>query len=172
MVVSWVSSAFSEKLHTTKHVAHVCLLLIVVFLFEVGAGGLWGGTPTTAAYPPLVTLLFQLLRLLPLLALPQAVFNFLGFICFNAFPERAKLKGSPLLAPFLCLRVVTRGDYPDLVRTNVNRNLNTCLRVGLEKFMIEVVTDKKIDLPENQRIRQVSQYICIEFLDVMIITFT
>lgn len=84
------------------------------------------------------------------------MFNFLGFICFNAFPERAKLKGSPLLAPFLCLRVVTRGDYPDLVRTNVNRNLNTCLRVGLEKFMIEVVTDKKIDLPENQRIRQVS----------------
>ncbi|XP_050700601.1 beta-1,4-mannosyltransferase egh-like isoform X7 [Eriocheir sinensis] len=155
MVVSWVSSAFSETLHTTKHVAHVCLLLIVVALFEVGAGGLWGGTPTTAAYPPLVTLLFQLLRLLPLLALPQAVFNFLGFICFNAFPERAKLKGSPLLAPFLCLRVVTRGDYPDLVRTNVNRNLNTCLRVGLEKFMIEVVTDKKIDLPENQRIRQV-----------------
>ena len=86
------------------------------------------------------------------------MFNFLGFICFNAFPERAKLKGSPLLAPFLCLRVVTRGDYPDLVRTNVNRNLNTCLRVGLEKFMIEVVTDKKIDLPENQRIRQVSTY--------------
>lgn len=71
MVVSWVSSAFSETLHTTKHVAHVCLLLIVVGLFEVGAGGLWGGTPTTAAYPPLVTLLFQLLRLLPLLALPQ-----------------------------------------------------------------------------------------------------
>lgn len=71
MVVSWVSSAFSETLHTTKHVAHVCLLLIVVALFEVGAGGLWGGTPTTAAYPPLVTLLFQLLRLLPLLALPQ-----------------------------------------------------------------------------------------------------
>ena len=55
--------------------AHVCLLLIVVFLFEVGAGGLWGGTPTTAAYPPLVTLLFQLLRLLPLLALPQVKKN-------------------------------------------------------------------------------------------------
>lgn len=75
MVVSWVSSAFSETLHTTKHVAHVCLLLIVVALFEVGAGGLWGGTPTTAAYPPLVTLLFQLLRLLPLLALPQVIRN-------------------------------------------------------------------------------------------------
>lgn len=86
----------------------------------------------------------------------QALFNLLGLICFNAFPERSKLKGSPLLAPFLCLRVVTRGDYPDLVRQNVNRNLTTCLRVGLEKFMIEVVTDKTIDLPENQRIRQVS----------------
>ncbi|XP_064081594.1 beta-1,4-mannosyltransferase egh-like isoform X1 [Macrobrachium nipponense] len=155
MVVSRLSLAFSETLHTTKHVAHVCLFITVVVLFEMGAGGLWGDPPTSASYPPLVTLLLQILRLLPLLALPQALFNFLGLICFNAFPERAKLKGSPLLAPFLCLRVVTRGDYPDLVRQNVNRNLTTCLRVGLEKFMIEVVTDKKIDLPENQRVRQV-----------------
>lgn len=149
------SLAFSETLHTSKHVAHVTVFLLVVLLFQVGASGLWGEQPATIAYPPLVTLLLQLLRVLPLLALPQATFNFLGLICFNAFPERAKLKGSPLLAPFICMRVVTRGDYPDLVRQNVQRNLTTALRVGLEKFIIEVVTDKRIDLPENQRIRQV-----------------
>ncbi|MCL4127227.1 UNVERIFIED_CONTAM: hypothetical protein GTU68_043156, partial [Idotea baltica] len=87
--------------------------------------------------------------------LPQALFNFLGLLSFNAFPERAKLKGSPLLAPFVCIRVVTRGDFPDLVRQNVQRNLATCQRVGLQKFMMEVVTDRHIDLPKNQRVRQV-----------------
>ncbi|XP_064081600.1 beta-1,4-mannosyltransferase egh-like isoform X3 [Macrobrachium nipponense] len=73
MVVSRLSLAFSETLHTTKHVAHVCLFITVVVLFEMGAGGLWGDPPTSASYPPLVTLLLQILRLLPLLALPQVV---------------------------------------------------------------------------------------------------
>ncbi|XP_076058995.1 beta-1,4-mannosyltransferase egh isoform X2 [Oratosquilla oratoria] len=155
MAVGRLGLAFSETLHHTKHVLHVCLFLLVLLLFELGAGGLWGEVPVDVQYPPLVTLLLQLLRILPLLALPQAIFNFLGLVCFNAFPERAKLKGSPLLAPFICIRVVTRGDFPELVRNNVHRNLNICLRVGLEKFMLEVVTDKKIDLPENQRVRQV-----------------
>lgn len=74
MVVSWLSLAFSETLHLSRHIAHVCLFITVVLLFEVGAGGLWGDPPTSASYPPLVTLLFQLLRLLPLLALPQVLF--------------------------------------------------------------------------------------------------
>lgn len=71
MAVSRLSLAFSETLHTTKHVAHVCLFITIVILFEVGALGLWGDPPASASYPPLVTLLFQVTRLLPLLALPQ-----------------------------------------------------------------------------------------------------
>ena len=96
----------------------------------------------------------------------QAIFNFLGLTCFNAFPARAKLKGSPLLAPFICLRVVTRGDYPDLVRSNLARNLETCQRVSMENYLFQVVTDKKIDLPENKRVRQVNDNYHIIILGV------
>lgn len=74
---------------------------------------------------------------------------------YNSFPEKVKLKGSPLLAPFVCIRTVTRGDFPDLVKRNVIRNMNTCLDVGLENFMMEVVTDKPIHLPKHPRVREV-----------------
>ncbi|RXG67520.1 Beta-1,4-mannosyltransferase egh [Armadillidium vulgare] len=155
MSVGRAGLLFSESLHVTKHVAHAILFLCIIVIFEVGAMGLWADPPVAPTYHPIVTLILQLLRILPFLALPQALFNFLGLLSFNAFPERAKLKGSPLLAPFICIRVVTRGDFPDLVRQNIQRNIATCQRVGLEKFMMEIVTDKYIDIPENQRVRQV-----------------
>jgi len=85
----------------------------------------------------------------------QSIFNFLGLSLFDVFGGRTQLKGSPLLAPFICLRVVTRGDYPELVRSNLARNLETCQKVSMENYLFEVVTDKRIDLPESKRVRQV-----------------
>ncbi|GBP39122.1 Beta-1,4-mannosyltransferase egh [Eumeta japonica] len=100
-------------------------------------------------------IILYVLRLLTLLTLPQVIFNFAGLLLFNAFPGKVKLKGSPLLAPFICIRVVTRGDFPQLVRDNVTRNMNLCIDVGMENFMIEVVTDKVINLPKHARVREV-----------------
>lgn len=60
--------------------------------------------------------LLYALRIASLLALPQTIFNTLGLIFFNGFKEKVKLKASPLLAPFICFRVVTRGDYPALIK--------------------------------------------------------
>ncbi|KAB7507336.1 Beta-1,4-mannosyltransferase egh [Armadillidium nasatum] len=128
MSVGRAGLLFSESLHVTKHVAHAILFLCIIVIFEVGAMGLWAEPPVAPTYHPIVTVILQLLRILPFLALPQALFNFLGLLSFNAFPERAKLKGSPLLAPFICIRVVTRGDFPDLVRQNIQRNIATCQR--------------------------------------------
>ena len=51
--------------------------------------------------------------------------------------------------PFICFRVVTRGDFPGLVRTNVQRNVNICRDAGLENFMVEVVTGKSVILAAN-----------------------
>ena len=51
--------------------------------------------------------------------------------------------------PFICFRVVTKGDFPELVRSNVQRNVNICLDAGLENFMVEVVTDKSVNLVGN-----------------------
>ncbi|XP_046394026.1 beta-1,4-mannosyltransferase egh [Ischnura elegans] len=149
-----------------KHLLHCCLLITVVVLFELGTGGLrlWGDGPAAdlnpwEAYGTPVTILLYLLRLVALLPLPQVIFNFFGLTLYNAFPDGVTLKGSPLLAPFICIRVVTRGDYPQLVRSNVIRNLETCDRVGLENFQIEVVTDKVLRLgplapPQQRRLRE------------------
>ncbi|XP_074598118.1 beta-1,4-mannosyltransferase egh [Brevipalpus obovatus] len=95
-------------------------------------------------------------RFLALLALPQCCFNFFGLLLYNAFHKRVILKYSPSEAPFICLRTVTRGYYPNLVCENVQQNIKTCSLVGLENFLIEVVTDKSIDgLIQHPRVRQV-----------------
>jgi egghead protein (zeste-white 4 protein) len=95
------------------------------------------------------------IRLIMFLALPQMLSVFLGLTCINAFPKKVVLEGSPLLAPFICIRVVTRGDYPELVKKNVLRHINTCLAVGLENFMVEIATDKAINVQKHRRIREI-----------------
>ena len=146
-----------------KHVLHCILLLSVILWFEVLSGGvkLWYTDSDQApvdpftAYGQWTATALYILRVLALLSLPQVFCNFLGLTLYNAFLDKVTLKGTPLLAPFICIRTVTRGDYPDLVRNNVNRNINTCLSVGLENFIIEVVTDRPINLVKHPRIREV-----------------
>lgn len=57
--------------------------------------------------------------------------------------------------PFICFRVVTRGDYPELVRQTVQKNLKICHSAGLEHFVIEVVTDKSINLIPGPKTREI-----------------
>jgi len=91
-----------------------------------------------------------------LLALPQSMFNFLGLVFFQSFPDPPKLKyDSHTTTSRICFRVVTRGDYPELVRNNCYRNINTCQDVGLRNFYVEVVTDKSISIAENESVREV-----------------
>lgn len=95
------------------------------------------------------------IRMLVLLVFPQVVLNFLGLFCFNAFDEKVTLKGSPLLTPMICIRTVTRGDFPHLVRENVVRNMAKCSEAGLDNFLFEVVTDKPLRLPAMPRLREI-----------------
>lgn len=137
-------------------------MFTVIFLSEITSGGIKLSEnafprdldPWTA-YGFVPTIILYVLRGLTLLTLPQMMFNFCGLLFYNAFPDKVVLKGSPLLAPFICIRVVTRGDFPDLVKANVLRNMNTCLDTGLENFLIEVVTDNAIGMPEHRRNREV-----------------
>ncbi|KAL3096718.1 hypothetical protein niasHT_025146 [Heterodera trifolii] len=116
------------------------------------------------------TFLLYLLRFLSLLVLPQCICNSLGLILFNSFKDRIKLKTTPLLAPFICFRVVTKGDYPDLVKVNLEKNLQMCYEAGLESFIFEVVTDKAIHLPHcSNRVREIvvpHAYKCVLLLVV------
>lgn len=146
---------------TYKHVLHCTLLLFVITFFEIISGGIkineysFTTIDPWAAYGQIPTIILYLLRFLTFLTLPQVLFNFCGLVFYNAFPEKVVLKGSPLLAPFICIRIVTRGDFADLVKANVTRNMNTCLDTGLENFLIEVVTDKPINLAKHRRIREI-----------------
>ncbi|XP_063636295.1 beta-1,4-mannosyltransferase egh [Cydia splendana] len=144
-----------------KHLLHCIFYFSFIFLFLVFAGAIDLNEEKNAIPDPWETYgfygasLLYLLRLCTLLTIPQVLCNFAGLIFFNAFPGKVKLKGSPLLAPFICVRVVTRGDFPKLVKTNVSRNMNTCIDVGMENFMIEVVTDKALNLSKHRRVREV-----------------
>ncbi|XP_076640753.1 beta-1,4-mannosyltransferase egh [Halictus rubicundus] len=145
----------------SKHILHCFLLLIVILTFELISGGVCWDSDKYVDLDPWVQYGFigaftlYLLRILTFLSLPQVLFNFVGLTIYNAFPDKVILKGSPLLAPFICIRVVTRGDYPLLVQKNVKRNLNKCIESGLENFQIEVVSDKPIGLCPHRRIREV-----------------
>ncbi|CAK1578470.1 unnamed protein product [Parnassius mnemosyne] len=144
-----------------QHLMHCMFFMTFIFIFLVFAGAISLDDKEKRIIDPWETygiygtITLYILRLLTFLTIPQVLCNFAGLTLFNAFPGKVKLKGSPLLAPFICIRVVTRGDFPKLVRDNVTRNMNTCLDVGMENFMIEVVTDKAISLPKHRRVREV-----------------
>lgn len=146
---------------TVKHVLHCLLLSSLMAFFLIGSGAIKINENDFVTIDPWVeygtawTIFLYTLRFLTIFTLPQMMSNFLGLIVYNAFPDKVVLKGSPLLAPFICIRVVTRGDYADLVKTNVFRNMHTCLETGLENFLVEVVTDKPINIQKHRRIREV-----------------
>jgi len=78
--------------------------------------------------------------------------NLTGLLSLNAFPDKQKYQSSPLLAPFICVRVVTRGIYPNLVKKTVRKNINTLLDSNIDNFVVQVVTDSPIDLAKDKRI--------------------
>ncbi|KRY20322.1 Beta-1,4-mannosyltransferase bre-3, partial [Trichinella patagoniensis] len=146
-----------------KHLTHVGCFTLFVVSFELLTGAVRLGQDAvdqSLTFDPLVRygcalcVFLYLLRFISLLVLPQCVFNVCGLVFFNAFKDHVRLNNSPLLAPFICFRVVTKGDYRKLIVQNVAKNIDTCLRVGLEHFVVEVVTDKSLNLDRNCRVRE------------------
>ena len=106
-------------------------------------------------YGHVVAALLYLFRYLLVTPLLFSVFNCLGIVLFSVFPLKPRLQRSPLLGPFFCFRVVTRGLFPQLVRDNIERNLEVCNNVDLQNFLFEVVTDAPLLLPKTSRVREV-----------------
>ena len=143
-----------------RHAIHVICFIIFILGFEAIAGGI-NIYPINKLssniivlisnpieyYGLLLTIVIYFIRLLSLLPLPLVICHTCGLLLYNVFPEKPELHTSPLLGPNIRIRVVTRGDYPDLVHGNVKRNLETCAKVGLANFQIEVVTDKPLNFP-------------------------
>ena len=147
-----------------RHILHVLCFMSLLIIFEISAGGIriWDDVhferdsiDPVKEYGLLWTIVLYSFRFLIFLPLPLCICHVCGLLIYNVFPEKAPIRGSPLLAPFISIRIVTRGDYPELVRRNVQRNMTTCLDLGLDKFIIEIVTDKALNLPKHPRIREI-----------------
>lgn len=108
-----------------------------------------------AEYGTLGYIIWFSFRCLIILALPHAVITFIGLTFFNTFHNEVALKNSSLLTPLICIRIVTRGNYPELVRETVARNMAKCVELGVVNFIIEVVTDNPIGLPKHRQIREI-----------------
>ncbi|VDN06612.1 unnamed protein product [Thelazia callipaeda] len=149
----------------TKHAIHVVSFICWLILFEFICGTIplfnqtssrfFSSASLIDRYGYFGTFILYVTRLASLLVLPQCIFNTLGLLFFNGFRDKVKLKTAPLLAPLVCFRVVTRGDYPELVKQNVNYNMEKCREAGMENFFFEVVTDKMISVPSKPRLREV-----------------
>jgi len=143
-----------------KHLLQCICLFSWIFLFCYFTGGIrFGEDPLDnidpwSSYGTVLTIVLIVVRLLALLALPHTLCNLLGLATINTFPEKPVYKSSPLLAPFICVRVVTRGLYPNLVKKTVKTNMNTLLDAGLENFTIQVVTDNPINLTADKRVME------------------
>ncbi|KAH3835213.1 beta-1,4-mannosyltransferase egh-like [Dreissena polymorpha] len=141
------------------HVLTVLLLLVIIFIFSILAGGL--GPDRMAGFDPFIqygqwaTTLLYLLRFLTFIPIPQAIFNFCGLVMYNTHPPKPKLKTSTLFGPFICFRVVTRGTFPDLVKKNIEKNVEVCSRIGLDNYILEVVTDNVMNLAKSPRHREI-----------------
>lgn len=106
------------------------------------------------SFGPLFFLLLFICRFCVLLMAPESLFNFLGLVMYETFPPKPTLKCCPKYLPFICIRIVTRGDYPDLIKFTLKYNVKNCLKAGLTKFMFEIVTNQKIvDLPEIKGVK-------------------
>ena len=81
----------------TKHLSHCIFLFFWVFTFSYLTEGLrFGPSPLDSldpwvTYGSLITAVIIFLRLLSFLALPQTIFNLVGLVAFNAFPEKVNI---------------------------------------------------------------------------------
>ncbi|CAI9725772.1 Hypothetical predicted protein [Octopus vulgaris] len=141
------------------HCLMVSLLLFIIAVSIFQASGMIGAITAPPAevlssYKTSSLLILYLLRLMTLMPLPLTLFNFAGIVSFNTFPRKPKLRGSTLFGPFICFRVVTKGLFPKLVRSNVTKNLEICSQLGFDNFVFEVVTDEAVQLPKLPRVRE------------------
>jgi egghead protein (zeste-white 4 protein) len=144
-----------------KHILHVIAFLIHVVLF-LKLTGFFENTDRFQdpfeIYGSTLAILLYFLKLLTFTGLPISLLNAVGILILDVFPKPARVarRSAPLLDPFISIRVVTRGSYPDLIRRNVERNLSICEEFGLDKFLIEIVTDREIGgLPRSAKLREI-----------------
>lgn len=79
-----------------------------------------------------------------------------GVLLYDCFATNVKLTTSMKKLPLVALRVVTRGDYPQLIKNNIVKNKKACEQAGMRNYSIEIVTQKSIDGIDNDpKVKQI-----------------
>lgn len=148
-----------ESYQHLLHILTISLLFFIILIFLTLTGALgpdqFAGFDPVLEYNLTATIILYTLRFLTFIPIPQAIFNFLGLVCFDTHPIKPKLKSSTFFGPFICFRVVTRGTFPELIKKNVQRNIDICSRIGLDNYIIEVITDNRLNVPQSPHFREV-----------------
>ncbi|KAK3611924.1 hypothetical protein CHS0354_014000 [Potamilus streckersoni] len=150
------NTVIEHVLSIFQHVLSIILLIVcIVFVNWVfGTNRDQSHLTPVESYGATASVFLYLLRSIPYLSVPFAVTNIIGFVTMNLWPTGPKFQVPKTRIPFLCFRVVTRGLFPDLVKSNVNRNIEVCYKAGLDNFKFEVVTDNSLNLPKSALIRE------------------
>ncbi|CAF0743662.1 unnamed protein product [Brachionus calyciflorus] len=140
-----MDSRITKILNIIQVVAFVLFAVVIQFVYFNLK------TPVLKWNPYLAT--FNLFLLI--LSFPLCLLTIFGVLTTSLVNEKSRLQGSMLLANFITLRVLTNGDDPEKIRKNVFKNIFTCLNLGFDKFFVEVITSKPLNLPKNPFIREI-----------------
>lgn len=83
------------------------------------------------------------------------IFNFFGFVLYNLYLGVLEFKGVCVNGFLICFRVVMKGICLDLVKRNVERNINVCNGFGLSNFIFEIVIDRFIGFLRSLLVREI-----------------
>ncbi|KAL3852336.1 hypothetical protein ACJMK2_015993 [Sinanodonta woodiana] len=123
---------------------YTTISLMMLFILMVVLANVYFGNYDIDAeveYGIILASVLYVIVLIPFMALPIAVGNAIGIVCFNPFEEVQRQGINFEALPRICFRVVTKGIYRKLILSNLLKNRGTCIKSGLRNFLFEVVAD-------------------------------
>lgn len=133
-----------------KHLIHCVIFVAWIYqcmIAMLSRREIHDGIDPSEDYGSFITWYSIFTRVCLIFVIPNMAFMTIGLLFCNVFPTPVRLRSSPNnLTSFICVRMVTRGLYPRLVRRNVKKHLDTMKVVGVENFIVEVVTDNSVNL--------------------------
>ncbi|XP_053376716.1 beta-1,4-mannosyltransferase egh-like [Mercenaria mercenaria] len=135
---------------------HACvILMLVAFVLGTILLNIYRWIPQAGICGQIIEFVSLIVGISPFFSVPVAIFNCIALILYNPFHQNAVSQPASVSIPFICFRIVTRGNIPGFVIKNAAYNRDLCLKFGLQRFVIEIVSDKAINCQEKDMIREI-----------------
>lgn len=110
-------------------------------------------TEAVETYGLVLTVVLHSFMIPVYLYVPVMIVSVLGMLIFN--PCSMVKKQITMDTPFICFRVVTRGLFPNLIANVTEKNIESCINVGLRNFKFEIVTDVSLNVKTSNYVSEV-----------------